>query len=104
MASVAAVISLDVEAIAAACVDYGVERLRVFGSVLTEKFDPARSDVDFLVEFLADRANLFHDYFDLRLRLEEILGRDVDLVMVDAVKNPYLAKSILDGAEDVYTA
>ncbi len=34
-------IELDVDAIAAVCLRYGVERLRVFGSVLTDRFDPA---------------------------------------------------------------
>lgn len=100
----ATVIPLDTSAIAAACVRYGVERLRVFGSVLTDRFDPGRSDIDFLVEFKADRTNTFHDYFDLKWALEEIVGRDVDLVMANAVKNPYVAKSIFASAEDVYAA
>lgn len=97
-------IPLDAEAIAAVCVQYGVERLRVFGSVLTESFDARRSDVDFLVEFKSGRENVFHDYFDLKAALEQLVERDVDLVMANAVKNPYVAKSILDSAEDVYAA
>ncbi|MGV9710793.1 nucleotidyltransferase family protein [Gordonia sp. NPDC003424] len=97
-------IPLDAEAIAAACSRYGVERLRVFGSVLTDSFDPGRSDVDFLVEFRIGRENVFHDYFDLKSALEQIVGRDVDLVMANAVKNPYVAESIFGNAEDVYAA
>ncbi|MBA4022883.1 MAG: toxin-antitoxin system toxin subunit [Gordonia sp.] len=100
----ATAIPLDADAIGAACAQYGVKRLRVFGSVLTESFDPRRSDVDFVVEFEADRENVFHDYFDLQSALEQIVGRDVDLVMANAVKNPYIAKSIFDSAEDVYAA
>ncbi|NMO00585.1 toxin-antitoxin system toxin subunit [Gordonia sp. TBRC 11910] len=97
-------IPLDTEAIAAVSVRYGVERLRIFGSVLTDRFDPGRSDVDFLVEFKSDRENVFHDYFDLKVALEQIVGCDVDLVVANAVKNPYVAKSIFDGAEEVYAA
>lgn len=43
---------LDREAIAHACERYGVARLRVFGSAVTGRFDPNRSDVDFFVDFL----------------------------------------------------
>lgn len=97
-------IPLDVDAIGAVCARFGVARLRIFGSVLTASFDPGRSDVDFLVEFRGDRDNVFHDYFDLGAALEQIVGRDVDLVMANAVKNPFLARSIFDSARDVYTA
>lgn len=97
-------IPLDTEAIAVACARYGVERLRVFGSVMTDRFDPGRSDVDFLVQFKASRENVFHDYFDLRAALEQVVGRGLDLVVANAVKNPYVAKSIYDSAEDVYAA
>ena len=47
---------------------------------------------------------MFHDYFDLKAALEHIVGCNADLVVSNAVKNPYVAKSILDGAEDVYAA
>ena len=33
------------------CRAYGVARLEVFGSICTGEFDPARSDVDFLIEY-----------------------------------------------------
>ena len=55
-------------------------------------------------EFKSGRENVFHDYFDLKAALEQIVGRDVDLVVANAVKNPYIAKSIFDSAEDVYAA
>ena len=34
------------------CVKYRVRRLEVFGSSLTNRFDPRTRDLDFLVEFL----------------------------------------------------
>lgn len=96
-------IPLDLGAIADACSRCGAVRLRVFGSVLTGDFGKS-SDVDFLVEFGVDRENPYHDYFDLKSLLEGIVGRRVDLVVEGALKNPYLARSIVDSAEDVFAA
>ena len=44
-------IALDREAIGAFCRARGIRRLSLFGSVLRDDFDPARSDVDVLAEF-----------------------------------------------------
>lgn len=95
---------LDTEAIRAACEKHGVLRLRVFGSALTDRFDEQTSDVDFLVTFLPDRENLFHDFFDLKVELEEILGRKVDLISERAIKNPFFKASALESAQDLYAA
>ncbi|MBG0739249.1 nucleotidyltransferase domain-containing protein [Paeniglutamicibacter antarcticus] len=95
---------LDIEAIRSACQRYGVERLRVFGSVLTHRFDPETSDVDFLVVFRPERENLFHDYFDLKFELERIVGRGVDLVTERSVKNPFFKASAFGSAQDIYAA
>jgi len=43
------------DAIAALCREYGVARLEVFGSVMTDEFDPERSGVDFVVRFAPTR-------------------------------------------------
>lgn len=95
---------LDAEAIRHACERYGVERLRVFGSVLTDRFDPETSDVDFLVTFQPERENLYHDYFDLKFELERIVGRGVDLVVERSVKNPFFKASAFGSARDLYAA
>lgn len=42
---------LDREKIAAFCRERGIRRLSLFGSVLRDDFNPARSDVDVLAEF-----------------------------------------------------
>jgi len=95
---------LDTEAIRIACKRYGVARLRIFGSVLTDRFDPQTSDVDFLVTFRPGRENLFHDYFDLKFELERIVGRGVDLVMERSVRNPFFKASAFETTQDVYAA
>lgn len=95
---------LDIEAIRRACEQFGVERLRVFGSLLTDRFDPESSDIDFLVDFLPQRDNLFHDYLDLKAELERITGRGVDLVVERSVRNPFFKASAFGSAQDVYAA
>ncbi len=95
---------LDIAAIGRACERYGVQRLRVFGSVLTDRFDPDASDVDFLVAFQPERENLFHDYLNLKFELERIVGRRVDLVTERSVKNPFFKASAFGSAQDVCAA
>lgn len=95
---------LDQDAIRRACERHGVERLRIFDSVLTEHFDPKTSDVDFLVDFQPERENLFDDYFDLKFELERIVGREIDLIVERSVKNPFFKASAFGSAQDIYAA
>ena len=44
-------IAIDRELIARFCRERGIRSLSLFGSVLRDDFDPARSDVDVLAEF-----------------------------------------------------
>ncbi|MGW9114237.1 nucleotidyltransferase family protein [Microbacterium sp. NPDC055683] len=97
-------VPFDPEAIARVSERFGVRRLRVFGSVLTDRFDEERSDVDFLVDFHPNREDRLDDYLGLKDALAEIAGRDVDLVVADAVRNPYFKKSAFESAQDVYAA
>lgn len=99
-----AVTLLDMQAIRLACEQYGVQRLRVFGSALSDRFDPEHSDIDFLVDFLPGRSDVFDDYFGLREVLAEIVGREVDLIVARAVRNPYFKASAFNSAQDVYAA
>ena len=61
---------------------FTVQRIGVFGSFAKGDEGP-ESDVDIIVE-LAEPT--FDHYMDLKFRLEEVLKRPVDLVMVDTVK------------------
>lgn len=91
--------------IEALCREYGVRRLDAFGSAVRDDFDPERSDVDFVLEFETDPSrNRFHDYFDLRDRLSELLGRPVDLVMARAVRNRFIRAAIEASRQVVYGA
>ena len=61
---------------------FTVKRIGVFGSFARGDEGP-ESDVDIIVEL---GEPTFDHYMDLKFRLEEVLGRPVDLVMADTVK------------------
>jgi predicted nucleotidyltransferase len=93
------------EQIAAACARHGVLRLDAFGSAVRGDFRPGDSDVDLLVEFgPMDVYARVDAYFDLLDDFRGILGTGVDLVMVDAVKNRYLAADIERTKQALYAA
>lgn len=95
-------IDKHIEAIRDLCKKHHVERLFVFGSVLTNHFNKS-SDVDFLVHFEGVELNLYADnYFDLKGALELLLQREVDLLEAQALKNPFLKKSIDASKQLVY--
>jgi len=94
------------EQISDLCRRLHVRRLEVFGSAARgDDFDPAVSDADFLVEFEPHPPmGLFDAYFDLRDALSSLLGRDVDLISANAVRNPYVRASIDRSRELVHGA
>jgi len=93
------------EQIAAACARHGVLRLDAFGSAVRGDFRPGDSDVDLLVEFgPMDVYARVDAYFDLLDEFRGILGTEVDLVMVDAVKNRYIAADIERTKQVLYAA
>ena len=87
------------------CHRFHVSSLEVFGSAVTDRFDPARSDLDLLVEFEASiPRNLFEDYFPLKWALEALFGRSVDLVEPSAIRNPFFLDGIDRGRVPLYAA
>jgi len=87
------------------CRKYRVRRLEVFGSATRRDFNEESSDVDLLVQFedlpYADRADA---YLGFLMDAEALLQRQVDLVEVGAVRNPYLRRGIDESRELVYAA
>ncbi|MDQ3412870.1 MAG: nucleotidyltransferase domain-containing protein, partial [Chloroflexota bacterium] len=82
----------NVEAIIDLCREYGVVRLEVFGSVCTGEFDPARSDVDFIVEYPPndDLGPWGARQFELQECLGSLLGREVELFGVSMLSNKWV--------------
>ncbi|MDY7033397.1 MAG: nucleotidyltransferase domain-containing protein [Thermodesulfobacteriota bacterium] len=91
--------------ISEACALHGVARLHVFGSSLNADFRPDESDLDLLVEFVPMEPYARVDaYFGMLEELRALLNMRVDLVMVGAVKNPYIAREIERTKEVLYAA
>lgn len=63
---------------------FRIQRLSIFGSVARNQ-DTHTSDVDFLVKFIGSPT--FDRYMDLKFFLEDLLGRKVDLVTEEALRD-----------------
>ena len=85
------------------CRKWKVVELALFGSVLRDDFRPD-SDIDVLVTFTPDCGWSLWDMFDMREELHNLLGRDIDLIEKDALRNPFRKKEILSNYEVVYAA
>lgn len=72
---------------------FGVRSLSLFGS-FARGDETAESDLDFVVEF---EQKSFDAYMDLKLFLEDLFDRRVDLVLADGIK-PRLRAAILGEA------
>jgi uncharacterized protein len=93
------------EEIADLCRKHHVRRLAVFGSAVRDDFDPARSDVDVLVEFddipVMEYSDNKHDLHD---ELERYFGRKVDLLTWTSIQNQYLLREVERSHELLYAA
>jgi len=99
----ASIIEQHRDEVAALCRRAGARRLDVFGSAARGDFDPATSDIDFLVEFDELPPKAYADaYFALRESLEKLFGRPVDLVTTGSVENPFFRERIEAERKPVY--
>jgi predicted nucleotidyltransferase len=93
------------EAVERLCRQFRVRRLELFGSAVGETFEPGTSDLDFLVDFEDLKPEEYADtYFGLLEGLQDLFKRNVDLVMISAVKNPYFLESIERSRTLLYAA
>jgi predicted nucleotidyltransferase len=89
------IVEANLPAVRELCHRFGVRRLDLFGSAATGRFDPARSDLDFLVEFEELPPGKYSNaYFDLLFALEELFSRSIDLLTERSLVNPYLRRQI----------
>lgn len=79
------------------CRQYGVTRIRIFGSVARGEEDN-NSDIDFLVDLEPGRS-LF-DLGGLQMALQELLGRKVDVVTPAGIRQS-LQERILSEVVDL---
>ena len=83
--------------------EFQIKEFYFFGSVLRQDFD-AKSDIDVLIVFLDNTNYSIFELFELKERLENFLGRKVDIVEKAGLKNPYRRKEILSTAKRFYAA
>jgi len=89
--------------VVALCRRASVRRLDAFGSATRVDFDPARSDIDFLVEFEdLPPAQYAEAYFALKESLESLFGRSVDLVTPSGLENPYFRERVFSERRLIY--
>ena len=74
----------------------------MFGSAARADFDPAASDLDFLVEFEPITPVAYAQaYFSLKESLEALFKRPVDLITPASLSNPYFRASLAASSERV---
>ncbi len=80
-----------------------VQRLDAFGSAVRTDFDPARSDLDFLVRFEPlPPAEYAGNYFALRDGLARLFGREIDLVTDVSLANPYFRARVESERQNLF--
>jgi uncharacterized protein len=76
---------------------FGIKSLLLFGSVARNEATQ-ESDLDFVVDF--DGTITFDRYMDLKIFLEDLFGKKIDLAIEDSLK-PQIRQKILEEAIDV---
>ena len=94
-------VQLDRDALAAFCRKWRIRELSLFGSALRDDFGP-ESDLDFLVSFEPEAGWDLWDLVTMREDLISIVDREVDLVVKEALRNPYRRKAILSNREVIH--
>lgn len=86
------------------CQAAGIKRLAAFGSVVRGDLRP-ESDVDLLVEFFDVESPGYADRFmHFAGEAERILGRPVDLLTTESLRNPYLRRRVEEEAVEIHAA
>ena len=86
------------------CKEHKVDTLYAFGSVLLDSFSE-ESDIDLLVSFEQGyKSGSFTQYFDFKEKLEAILGRPVDLICYQAIRNRVFKNEVDNTKKLLYAA
>lgn len=99
-------IALPEQQIIEFCQRWQITELALFGSILRDDFRPD-SDIDFLVTFATESRWSLFDLVGMEHELEDMLGREVDLVMKKSIEQSHnwiRRKEILGTAQVFYAA
>ena len=98
------IITDRIDALKQLCKDYNVKTMYVFGSVCTEVFNET-SDIDILIAFENLSIEQYTDnYFDLHYKLEDLFGRNIDLLTDQSLSNPYFIERVEQTKKLIYAA
>jgi len=87
------------------CDELKVRELRLFGSALSDRFDPDRSDLDFVADFhQPDAPGIADRFMALASGWESIFNRQADLITRPAIKNPVFRRIIEATSVPLYAA
>jgi len=85
------------------CVKRNIISLTLFGSATGDLFNPAKSDLDLLVEFdtmnPGDHAKQFFGFIE---DMEKLLHISVDVIEPSIIRNPYFQRSVKSSRELIY--
>lgn len=85
------------------CRQHKVSKIYAFGSSITDRFDPVKSDIDIVVELdIKDPIEYGETLISLWDNLELLFNKKVDLLTDDSINNPYLRKSIESTMKLIY--
>ena len=93
-------ISIPEKTIVRFCTTYHINKLSLFGSVLTDEFKNT-SDVDFLVQFDKDNIPTLIDMAHMESELTKIVGRKADLRTAEDL-SPYFRDQVIHQAHLLY--
>ncbi len=99
-------LGIETDKIADFCQRWKINKLAIFGSAMREELRHD-SDIDLLVTFSSDSNWTMFDHFTMEDELSNLLGREVDLISIQAVEenpNPIIRREILDSARQIYAA
>lgn len=96
-------IDIDKNSLDDFCQRHGLSRLSLFGSVLREDFDPDRSDIDVLVEFLPGSDRSLFAFVRMQDQLSELFARRVHVCTPGSLSR-YFRDEVLAEAEEQYVA
>ena len=93
--------SLPRKKIAEFCKRWSITEFSVFGSVLRDDFRPD-SDIDVLVSIDPKAHVGLFEIAQMKIELEDMFKRPVDLVEKEGLRNPYRRNEILQTAQLIY--
>lgn len=95
---------LPLDKLPAFCERWKIAELSVFGSILTDAFRPD-SDVDLMIVYEPDADWGLLDHCRMERELEQLLGREVDVLLREGVEESYnwiRREEILSTAKVIY--